>query len=190
MPKRRAAMSPSASASSRWCRGPARLPPTWSRPRTARSMPRSGAAATASTPMFRHWSALRSLRHGPSTRRRRWWLSARTSAALGLLRRRPDHGFELHAVGIGKIDRVIAVTVILARRIDHRHAVLFEKSAEIVHRLAAGQLEGVVMETDIAFAIFVLPALRIGGGNPEQRLAVAPAGHVAVFVFQFEAEKF
>src|SRR5580700_1062965 len=78
----------------------------------------------------------------------------------------------------------------LARRIDHRHAVLFQKSAEIVHRLAAGELEGVLVETDVALAIFVFPPLRIGGGDPEQGLAVAPAGHVAIFVFQFEAEKF
>src|SRR3984893_9023019 len=120
------------------------------------------------------------------------WRPVSRTFALTLLwrfRRRPDHGFELHAVGIGEIDRVIAVAVIFARRIDHRHAVLFQKSAEIVHRLAAGKLERVVMKADIAFAIFVFPALRIGGGNPEQRLAVAPAGHVAVFVFQFEAEK-
>src|ERR1700733_10289640 len=121
-----------------------------------------------------------------------WRPVSRTFALtlLRRLRRRPDHGFELHAVGIGEIDRVIAVAVILARRIDHSHAVLFEKSAEIVHRFAAGQLECVVMETNIALAIFVLAPLRIGGGDPEQRLAVAPAGHVAVFVLQFEAEKF
>ena len=35
--------------------GRARPPPIWSRPRTARSMPPSGAAATAWTPMVRHW---------------------------------------------------------------------------------------------------------------------------------------
>src|SRR4029077_6965985 len=102
---------------------------------------------------------------------------------LRRLRRRPDHGFELHAVGIGEIDRVIAVTVIFARRIEHGHAVLLEKGAEIVHRFAAGQREGVVVKADVAFAIFVLLALRVGGGDPEQGLAVAPAGHVAVFVF-------
>src|SRR3984885_2069101 len=88
-----------------------------------------------------------------------WRPISRTLALtlLRRLRRRPDHGFELHAVGIGEIDRVIAVAVIFARRIDHRHAVLFEKSAEIIHCLAAGQLEGVVVKADIALAIFVLP---------------------------------
>src|SRR5262249_58522729 len=30
---------------------------------------------------------------------------------------------------------------------------------------------------------------RVGGGDPEQRLAVAPAGHVGVVVFELEAEK-
>src|ERR1700681_3863768 len=92
------------------------------------------------------------------------WRPVSRTLALTLLRRRPDHGLELHAVGIGEIDRVIAVAVILARRIEHGHAVLFQKNAEIVHRLAARKFEGVVMEADIAFAIFVLAPLRIGGG--------------------------
>src|ERR1700685_1539676 len=121
------------------------------------------------------------------------WRPASRTLALALLRRLPrcpNHGFELHAVGIGEIDRVIAVAVILTRRIDHRHAVLFQERAEIVHRLAAGKLEDIVVEADIALAIFVLLSLGIGGGDPEQRLAIAPASHVVVFVFQFEAEKF
>jgi hypothetical protein len=29
----------------------------------------------------------------------------------------------------------------------------------------------------------------IGGGNPEQRLAVAPAGHILVFMFERKAEE-
>src|SRR5260370_11777434 len=91
------------------------------------------------------------------------WRPVSRTLALTLLRRRPDHGFELHAIGIGKIDRVIAVAVVLARRIEHGHSVLFEKGAEIVHRLAAGKLEGIMVEADIAFAIFLLPALRLGG---------------------------
>src|ERR1700758_4066504 len=45
------------------------------------------------------------------------------------------------------------------------------------------------MKADVAFAIFMLSPLRIGGGDPEQRLAVAPAGHVGVLVFELEAEK-
>src|ERR1700719_2926360 len=118
------------------------------------------------------------------------WRPVSRTLALTLLRRRPDHGFELHAVGIGEIDGVITVAVVLAWRIEHGHAVLLQKSAELVHRPTAGKLERIVMKADIAFAIFVFLALRIGGGDPEQGLAVAPAGHVAVFVFQFEAEKF
>src|SRR5262249_4101180 len=99
------------------------------------------------------------------------------------------HGFELHAVGVGEIDRVIGAAVIFAGRIDHGHAVLFEERAERVHVVAARKLEGVVVEADVALAVLALLALRVGGGDPEQRLAVAPAGHVGGVVFELEAEK-
>ena len=46
-----------------------------------------------------------------------------------------------------------------------------------------------MMEADIAFAIFALSPLRVGGGDPEQGLAVAPARHVRVIVFALEAEE-
>src|SRR5579864_5274516 len=65
--------------------------------------------------------------------------------------RRPDHGFELHAVGVGKIDRIVIAPIILARRIDDVDAIIFEKSAQRVDIFAAGHFEGVVMKTDIAF---------------------------------------
>ena len=59
-----------------------------------------------------------------------------------LLRRRlVHHGFELHAVGVGEIDRVIGAAVIFAGRIDHGHAVRFEEGAERVHVVAARKLE-------------------------------------------------
>src|SRR5262249_55677579 len=58
-----------------------------------------------------------------------------------------------------------------------------------VHVAAARNLEGVVVEADVALAVLALAALRVGGGDPEQRLAVAPAGHVTVVVFELEAEK-
>jgi hypothetical protein len=46
-----------------------------------------------------------------------------------------------------------------------------------------------VVKADIALAIFVFATLGIGRGNPEQRLAVAPPGHIVVFVLELEAEK-
>src|SRR5262249_40854462 len=49
--------------------------------------------------------------------------------------------------------------------------------------------KGIVVEADVALAVLALAALRVGGGDPEQRLAVAPAGHVGVLVFELEAEK-
>jgi hypothetical protein len=35
----------------------------------------------------------------------------------------------------------------------------------------------------------VLSALGVGSGNPKQRLAVAPTGHIVKFVFEFEPKK-
>ena len=55
--------------------------------------------------------------------------------------------------------------------------------------LRLDKLERIVMKADIAFAVFALLAFGVGGGDPEQRLAVAPAGHVGVVVFELEAEK-
>jgi hypothetical protein len=45
------------------------------------------------------------------------------------------------------------------------------------------------MKTNIALAIFVLPAFGIGGRDPEQGLAVAPSRHIVVFVLELEPEK-
>src|SRR5215831_8196889 len=99
------------------------------------------------------------------------------------------HGFELYAVGVGEIDRVVGAPVIFAGRIDHIHAVLFEKRAERVHVVAARDFEGVVVKADVALAVLAPSPLRVGGGDPEQRLAVAPAGHVGILVLELEAEK-
>ena len=125
------------------------------------------------------------------------WLAAFASAGLRdrsllplLLRRRPDHAFELHAVGIGEIDGVIIAAVIFAGRIDYVHAVALEKGAERIDVVAARKLERVVMKADVAFAVFMLLALRVRSRDPQQGLAVAPAGHVLVFVLQLEAEEF
>jgi hypothetical protein len=35
----------------------------------------------------------------------------------------------------------------------------------------------------------VLSTLGVGSSDPKQRLAVAPTGHVLIFVFEFEADK-
>src|SRR5215471_10338723 len=116
----------------------------------------------------------------------RCWLVPLGASLLG---RRPDHRFELHAVRIGKIDGVVFSSVIFTGRIDDIHAILFEKCAKRIDVFAACHFESVVMKADIALAIFVFPTFGIGGGNPEQRLTVAPSGHIVVFVLELEAEK-
>src|SRR5262249_51635530 len=50
------------------------------------------------------------------------------------------HAFELHAVGIREIDRIVRAAVIFPGRIDHVHPMLGEKSAERVHVVAARKL--------------------------------------------------
>jgi hypothetical protein len=97
-----------------------------------------------------------------------------------------NHAFEFHAVRIEKIDRVVGAVVLLAGRVDNRHAMLHEECAERVDVLTARQLERIMMEADVALAVLALAPLRIGLRDPERRLAVAPAGRV---VFEPEAEK-
>src|SRR5262249_50680236 len=67
--------------------------------------------------------------------------------------------------------------------------VLGEEVTEIVHIPAARPLEGVVVEADVALAGRVLLTLRIRLGDPEQRLALAPANHPPIAVLALEAEK-
>src|SRR5580704_13320718 len=45
------------------------------------------------------------------------------------------------------------------------------------------------MEADVALAVLPLSTFLIGGGDPKQRLAIAPARHVGVVVLQLESEK-
>ena len=45
------------------------------------------------------------------------------------------------------------------------------------------------MKADIAFAVAAPLALRVRGRDPEQRLAVAPAGKTAAIVLELEAEE-
>src|SRR5262249_43545467 len=64
-----------------------------------------------------------------------------------------------------------------------------QEGAKLVHVAPARQLEGIMVEPDVALAVLLPPAMCVGRGDPEQRLAVAPAGHLRIFVFQLEAEK-
>jgi len=45
------------------------------------------------------------------------------------------------------------------------------------------------MEADVAHAMLVLAALRVGGADPEPRVAVGPADRFVVLVGDIEAEK-
>jgi len=45
------------------------------------------------------------------------------------------------------------------------------------------------MEADVALAVLPLSSFRIGSPDPEQGLAVAPAGNIGVVVFELESQK-
>jgi hypothetical protein len=98
------------------------------------------------------------------------------------------HTFELHAVGIEE-EYGVVVVVMFGGRINDAGALLFEERLQRVHVLAAAQAKGIVVEANVPFAVFVLPALCVCLGNPEQGLAVGPAHHALVFRLHAEAEK-
>jgi len=81
------------------------------------------------------------------------------------------------------------MSVIFAGRVDDLHPVFLQKCAKRVDVFAASHLERVMMKANIALAILAFPTFGIGGGNPKQRLSVAPSGHIVVFVLEREAEK-
>ena len=69
---------------------------------------------------------------------------------------------------------------------------LLQKRAKRVHRLAAVELERIMMKADVALAVSALAARAVGAvglRDPEQRLAVAPAGHVRILVLELETEE-
>jgi len=99
------------------------------------------------------------------------------------------HAFELHVVGIEE-EHGVVIVVVLAGGIDDGRAPLFEIGLQRIDIGAAPQAEGIVMEADIALAVFALLAFGIGSGDPEQRLAVGPAHHAALVLgLDVEAEK-
>src|SRR5262249_17385598 len=78
----------------------------------------------------------------------------------------------------------------LAGGIDDLGAELVaQKGVRRIDILPAAQLEGVMVEADIALPIFALAACGVGARDPKARLAVGPADHVAVLVGELESEK-
>jgi serine/threonine protein kinase len=81
---------------------------------------------------------------------------------------------------------LLLVECLTGRRIDDGSAVLLEISLKRVDVLPIPQAERVMVKPDIALAVFVFLGLFVGGGDPEQRLAVGPAHHA--FVLGLDAE--
>ena len=93
----------------------------------------------------------------------------------------PFHAFEFHAVGIEKEYRVVVI-VIFAGGIDDLNAALLQEGLQRTHVLPVPELKRIVMEADVAFAIFVFLALGVGRSDPKPRLAVGPTDHFRIFV--------
>src|SRR5262245_42652399 len=95
------------------------------------------------------------------------------------------HAFELEAIRVDEEHRIV-VLVVLVGRIDDANALALEEGLQSVDVLPVAQLEGVVVQADIADAV-ALTAL--GRSNPIAGLAVGPANGVGVFVGDLEAQE-
>ncbi len=102
---------------------------------------------------------------------------------------RPErHAFELDAVRIHEVDRII-VFVIRARRIDDVDVMGLEEGFQLVDIVAASQLQGVMMKPDLVAAMPLRLRRRIACRDPECGSSVSPAGHVAEAADRLESEK-
>ena len=73
--------------------------------------------------------------------------------------------------------RIVAAQVTrLESEIDRLNAEFLQGHVKIVDILALAELERIVMQADVADPVLVAPASRVSLGDPEQRLAIAPAG--------------
>ena len=66
---------------------------------------------------------------------------------------------------------------------------MWQRLIKFVDIGALRQLERVVVEADIALAVRMFLSLGVGLRDPEQGLAIAPAGHVAVLMFELESQR-
>src|SRR5882672_1826193 len=92
---------------------------------------------------------------------------------------------ELDPVG-GEKEHGVVVVIIFVGRIDDAHALAFEKGLQGVDIPAVAQLEGIVMQAEVADAV-CLAAL--GRRDPVARLAVGPADRVGILVRDLEAQE-
>src|SRR4051812_39646629 len=95
------------------------------------------------------------------------------------------HALQLDSIGIEE-EHGVVVLVILVGRIDDPHLLLFEEGLQRIDVAAAAQLEGVMMQADIADLVF-LPSL--GRGDPVAGLAVGPADRLRILVGDLEAQE-
>src|SRR5215475_10047758 len=95
------------------------------------------------------------------------------------------HAFELDAIGVEEEHRIV-VLIVLVGRIDDANALALEEGLQSVDILPVAQLEGVVVQADIADAVGLAA---LSGSNPVASLAVGPANGVGIFVGDLEAQE-
>src|SRR5262245_1273168 len=98
------------------------------------------------------------------------------------------HAFKLETIRIEK-EHGIIVVIIFAGWIDDGGAKLVQEVLQRIHVSAAAQLEGIVVEADVADAVFAFATVRIGGADPESCLAIGPADRILVFLGYFKAKE-
>jgi hypothetical protein len=72
---------------------------------------------------------------------------------------------------------------------DDGYAHFHQERLQRFHILPVPQLERIVVEADIVVAVLVGAAFRVGGSDPEPRLAVGPANGGVTLIRKFESEE-
>jgi len=98
------------------------------------------------------------------------------------------HALQFQAVRIEEKHGII-VFVVFGGRIDDRYTEILEKGLQLIDIFAAAQLERIMVEADVADAVFVLLALGICWPNPESGIAIGPADCVLVLLGHVKAEE-
>src|SRR5229473_8145374 len=95
------------------------------------------------------------------------------------------HAFELQSIGVEE-EYGVVVFVVFVCRIDDLHFLLLQKGLQGIDVGAIAQLEGVVVEADVADLVRLAA---LGRGDPVTGLAVGPADRTAVVLRDLEAQE-
>ena len=95
------------------------------------------------------------------------------------------HAFELDAVRVEEEHRIV-VLVVFVGRVDDANGLALEEGLQGVDVLPVAQLEGIVVQADIADPIGLAA---LGAGDPVARLAIGPTDRAGILVRDLEAQE-